>query len=243
MNNFIIVFVVLMFLAVTLISISYFYIEKPKQEQSLEYNTINLKVINNLGSQIPANYWILSDGVVMANGTTLVKGYIKDQILVNKTFSIFVDGENISSNLTYYPIGTGIHNVEATLKVYKIGNVTASIQGDLTSFLFINILSDTPLFNKLVCFRWSPNVITVSLDKLQKVDAPSRLKVDKCYELSIPNNYTSFPVNYRIYERGPRDFIKIYILNGDYSIDNLNEIKYEKAGKPIKIPDIELNIE
>jgi preprotein translocase subunit YajC len=244
---FIIVFILLIVVGGV---IAYFIIEKPakqKAEKPKDYNNLSIDAFTD-GKQIVANYTIFCNGSVYAKGTTLQSDYILQQVEANQTYDIMIESLEIYTK-TMHMNPTMISPIRVDLESNKIGNVVMWHNGTFWQDNPINLTINISgmIKNPVLCFRWSINLIDVSIDGLNTFDGkvPKRLNVDKCYYLNSPinNTFLIFPVSYRKFGNWNGDYIKVILFDGDVTNYSPNTITYEnQLGGDIFMNDITYEI-
>lgn len=238
MNKVILVIGIIAVIVIFLIIVAYFFIEKPIQSESeIQYSNLNLKVLNH-GNQVAEQYYISSFSNLISNGSTLSKDYLQAKVLINNSYTVFIDGKDIYSNYTTFFLESW--NKELIMNVDKINKINMKLSGEMgANNLILNLTSDSSIKNRLLCFRWGSSIISVSINNFTRTDVPERLKIDKCYDINIDKTSLEIPINYIDYV-GTDKFIRFYLVFYDYDY-KLNKI-YEDGGKYYKIDDIMIEV-
>ncbi|MEK6885317.1 MAG: hypothetical protein AABY22_37140, partial [Nanoarchaeota archaeon] len=136
-----------------------------------------------------------------------------------------------------YPIVYEPKFIRAEIYLRECGTLKASHSGRLLYYepIVLNISIIEYIQASAVCFQWTRNLLTVSLQNYSKIEIPERLKnkVVKCYDLKTDLNDESILLNVSYKEIAPlqlSDEIIIYIIDSDYRID-LNKLFYENEDK------------
>lgn len=246
-----IVLTIIVLVACSLIFLTYIFIEKPIQNQEVLYNNINIKIIDKNENILVENYTISIDGIEFKKGKSVDKGYILEKLPLNKSFTIFIEGEDIYNEERFIEVKPSIIpiNINVIIDVNKLGNLTISQNETLENDELINltIFSEGAVNNLFACLYWTKNIISVdimntNITKLDNSEIPQRYKMIKCYNLNL-NLYNSTQIislKYKKYLEFNNDFIKVVFIDGDYSanktlqIGNKEDIKMKDAEYIIK---------
>lgn len=224
----------------------YFAIEKPSQdkiEQGKVYNNLSIDAFAN-DKQIIANYIIFYNGSVYVKGTTLANDYIMQQLEANRSYDIMVESPEVYPKIMHMN-PTMLSPVRVDLVVDKIGNASMHVNGTFWQDNPLNLTIDVKgiIKNPLLCFRWSIDLIGVSINGLDKYSGtiPKRINADKCYYLNSPinNTFLMFPVNYDKFGSLRDDYIKVILIDGDVTSEDPSKIIYENSkGEDIFLKDV-----
>lgn len=228
----IIIFVILLIIGG---AVAYFLIEKPAKEKAnkpKDYNNLSIDAFAD-GEQIIANYTIFdANGSFYAKGTTLQNDYILQQVEANQSYDLMVESPEIYTRKMHMN-PTMLSPVRVDLQSNKIGDVQISHNGTFWQDNPLNLTINVTkmIKNPVICFRWSINLIDVSIDGLTLFDqqVPSRLITDKCYYLNSPinNTFLTFPLSYEKFGAWHDDSIKVILFDGDITSYSPYHVVYE----------------
>jgi len=247
MNKLIIGLVFVFILLISSAIFLYIVYEKPNQDLINSPATTNITLIFIDEKQIATGYIISLDNspYVYDSGITTENDYLYLTIPLNHSFSVF---NNNTLNQRYYTeirdFNTNLLNIiNNEVKLVPYGNLSIVSNSKISELngVILNISSIGEVRCLKACVRGSTNIVSIK-GNYDKINIPKRLinKVDNCYDLkeTINNNYTILNLTYSKFgELRDDDFIKIYIIDGDYRFNDRSCNFEDLQGRDIGIDD------
>lgn len=198
--------------------ISYYFIEKPKQDNIINsYNNLTLKVFLD-NRVIEANYSIILYGNLYKEGLTNKDGYTLIQVPVNSSFDLILKGDNFYDYIETFNLKEEINIIRRDIFLTSIGELYFNYTNNFWENENLNLsFSSNKLFNiKYLCFSWSKNIINIYLDDFTIEDKKiERINSFKCYQDLLLLNNNTMNLNLRYIKTGENnnDFIKLFVID------------------------------
>lgn len=236
MAKFLIFFVIIVVIVVGILLFLYFYYEKPKQNDALPIEQVQLYVYafdKYNRTQISTDFIIYKNGVPFQNGTTMTGGGYFVNVTINNSYiikSINKIGQNYytaSKDVSYFGTGFPPQRIELSLEQPGDINFTNIILNDNPT---TNIIEELKLSTEnrdikdvVVCVTWSVNIIGMNvmqnnISARQTSIFPEYKNYDKCYIIGIitKTNSTILTLMPTAYiDRTNRDYIEAIIIDQD----------------------------
>lgn len=203
----------------------YFLYEKPMEKQ-VETSTAVLNIFaTNNNTNIITGYKVYVNGLLYANGTTLIDGYSYQKVPTNST--ILIQSYNLN-NQKYYT--SEYSTFVTTNNFYRIpldlknpGKLNITQTGRLNgSHVYLNVSSIYGDYKDLqFCLDWSIHIVTVRINYTRIIEY--EYPESHCYTPSITLNSTNsffLDLGYIYYDKLDKaDFIKVNFYDSDCAVD------------------------
>ncbi len=215
-----ILFAFIAIVAAGIIAFLYFVVEKPAQEQPSVFYNLNVK-ISSEGKQVAEPFSIIMNGQLYKSFNSSSDSYTSISLPINNSYQIFTesyDYYNVEEDFSSYGNDKDLRK-DIVLQPY--GNVSINVTNMLADkevFLKINVTGI--IKNPILCFRWSKNIIGVSLFNQTIAEKPKRLgnKVDKCFLIAneLKDEEKSLDLTFKWFGNiEESDYIKAYLIDAD----------------------------
>ena len=242
MKTLMIFIVILVIFSTIAIAISYFYVEKPLETAGISSVNITISCVDSNNVNIVCKYFLISNNQILRSSTTLQDGLIADTVNTNQTFDVLMENDSYYANkATFYNLA---NNKNIIVKLQHVGNVSLTYSGSLGDLPILNINTIGMIYNPELCLAWSNNILSAYIDNYTKIDDTiNRFRTDKCYSLgSNLSTNLNFPINIRVFNTLNNDFVKVYLLDRDYSDMNLNVLNNSYNNSDFRALDSEIDI-